>query len=54
MLIGQFAFRMNLSERWRLEAEYFSLNRDSEQQIARTIDWGDREISDQRGGARQV
>ena len=43
-LIGQFAFRMNLSERWRLEAEYFSLNRDSEQQISRTIDWGDREF----------
>jgi hypothetical protein len=38
--IGQFAFRMNISERWRLEAEYFSLNRDSDQTLSRTLDWG--------------
>lgn len=43
-VIGQFAFRMNLSERWRLEAEYFSLNRDGEKQLERTIDWGDLNI----------
>ncbi|HEX2492694.1 MAG TPA: hypothetical protein VHK24_02890 [Steroidobacter sp.] len=40
-LIALFFFRMNLSERWRLEAEYFKLDRDKETQIPRTIDWGD-------------
>jgi hypothetical protein len=39
-VIGQFAFRMHISERWALEAEYFSLNRDGEKQLSRTIDWG--------------
>lgn len=43
-LIGQFAFRMRLSSRWVLEAEYFSLNRDGERQLERTIDWGDLSI----------
>lgn len=40
-LIGLFGFRWRMSERWLLEAEYFSLDRDNEKQIARTIDWGD-------------
>jgi hypothetical protein len=43
-LIGLLLFRMRLSERWRLEAEYFSLDRDNEKQVSRTIDWGDLSI----------
>jgi hypothetical protein len=43
-VIGQFAFRMHMSHRWVLEAEYFSLNRDGEMQLSRTIDWGDLNI----------
>jgi hypothetical protein len=37
-------FRMRLSERWRLEAEYLRLDRDNEKQIMRTIDWGNLNI----------
>jgi hypothetical protein len=43
-VIGLFMFRMRLSERWRLEAEYFKLDRDNEKQLSRTIDWGDLNI----------
>jgi hypothetical protein len=42
--IGQLMFRMRLSERFRLEAEYFKLDRDNEKQVSRTIDWGDLNI----------
>jgi len=42
--IGQFAFRMHLTERWVLEAEYFSLDRDGEKEISRSIDWGELSI----------
>jgi hypothetical protein len=40
-VIGLFMFRMRLSERWRLEAEYFKLDRDNEKDLSRTIEWGD-------------
>lgn len=43
-IIGTLMFRMQLSERWRLEAEYFKLERDKEQLISRTINWGDLNI----------
>jgi hypothetical protein len=42
--IGLILFRMRLSERWRLEAEYFRLDRDNEKQLSRTIDWGNLSI----------
>ena len=42
--IALFLFRMRLSERWRLEAEYFALDRDNEKQVSRTIDWGNLSI----------
>jgi len=37
--IGGFAWRM--SERWRLEVEYFSLNRDATRTLAADVTWGD-------------
>jgi hypothetical protein len=43
-VIGLLQFRMRLSERWRLEAEYFRLDRDNEKQVSRTIDWGNLNI----------
>lgn len=43
-VIGLFMFRMRLSQRFRLEAEYFKLDRDNEKQVSRTIDWGDLNI----------
>jgi hypothetical protein len=43
-IIGTFMFRMRLSGRWHLEAEYFKLDRDNERQSTRTIDWGDLNI----------
>jgi hypothetical protein len=39
-LLGLFDFRMHISRRWLLEAEYFRLNRSGEREISRTIDWG--------------
>jgi hypothetical protein len=32
---------VRLGERWRIEAEYFSLNRSGSRAISRTINWGD-------------
>lgn len=40
-LIGLFSFRWRMSERWLLDVEYFSLDRDNEKEISRTLDWGD-------------
>lgn len=39
-VMGTFLARMRLGERWRLEAEYFSLDRSGSRAINRTIDWG--------------
>lgn len=36
--------RMRFFERWQLEAEYFSLDRDNQKEVARTLDWGDLSI----------
>jgi opacity protein-like surface antigen len=33
--------RLRLSERWRLEAEYLSLERENARTLSRTINWGD-------------
>jgi hypothetical protein len=38
--IGVFEFSMRMFERWRLDAEYFKLDRDNEKQVSRTLDWG--------------
>jgi hypothetical protein len=38
--MGTFLARMRLGERWRIEAEYFSLDRSGSRAIARTINWG--------------
>jgi hypothetical protein len=43
-LIGLVTFRMHLSKRWQIEAEYFSLDRDNARQTSRTIEWGDLSI----------
>ncbi|HEX7073130.1 MAG TPA: hypothetical protein VF226_03740 [Hyphomicrobiaceae bacterium] len=43
-LLGMFDFRMRLSERWLLEAEYFRLDRSGERELSRTVDWGDLNI----------
>jgi hypothetical protein len=40
-VIGTLMFRMQLSHRWRLEAEYFKLDRDNDKVIARDINFGD-------------
>ena len=37
--IGGFVWRM--SERWRLEVEYFSLERDASRTLGTNLDWGD-------------
>jgi len=34
--------RLRLGERWRIEGEYFELNRTGNRQIDRTLQWGDR------------
>lgn len=39
-VIGLLTLRMRLSKRWQLEAEYFSLERDAEKQVSRTLEWG--------------
>ena len=33
---------VRLGERWKIEAEYLSLDRDSSRSISRTLNWGDR------------
>lgn len=38
--MGTLLVRMRLGERWRLEAEYFALNRTGSRAIGRTINWG--------------
>jgi len=43
-IIGLATLRWRFLERWQLEAEYFSLNRDNEKQISRTAVWGDLNI----------
>jgi hypothetical protein len=43
-LVGQIMFRMRLSERWRLEAEYAKVDRDHEKSVSRSIDFGDLSI----------
>lgn len=43
-LIGMATFRMRLSKRWHVDAEYFSINRDNERQAQRTIEWGDLDV----------
>jgi hypothetical protein len=43
-LLGIFDFRMRISSRWLLDVEYFSLSRDGERSIERTIDWGNQSI----------
>ena len=39
-VIALLTFRMRLTERFLIEAEYFNLDRDNEKQVSRTIDWG--------------
>jgi hypothetical protein len=39
--VGSFLARVRLGERWRIEFEYFALNRTSSRTISRTIQWGD-------------
>jgi hypothetical protein len=39
--VPTFFGRVRLGERWRIEGEYFQLNRHGERQIDRTIQWGD-------------
>jgi len=38
--MGTFLGRVRLGERWRIEAEYFSLDRSGTQTISRTVNWG--------------
>ena len=38
--MGTFLGRVRLGERWRIEAEYFALDRGSTGSISRTINWG--------------
>lgn len=40
-LVLEGAFRWRFAERWRLEANYFSLNRTATRVLEREIDWGD-------------
>jgi hypothetical protein len=39
--VPSFVGRMRLGERWRIEAEYFELNRNGQRVIERDIQWGD-------------
>jgi len=43
--IGTAGFLWRISERWRLEVDYFSLNRDSTRTLARDIVWGDQNFT---------
>ena len=40
-VVPSFVGRMRLGERWRIEAEYFQLNRSGNRVIDRDIQWGD-------------
>lgn len=40
-LVGQLMFRMRLSQRWRLEVDYFKIDRNNSRELARTISFGD-------------
>lgn len=39
--VGAIQGRVRLGEKWRIEAEYFSLNRSGSRAISRDINWGD-------------
>lgn len=39
--LGSILASVRLGERWRIEAEYFALNRSGTRAIGRTINWGD-------------
>jgi hypothetical protein len=39
--LGSILASVRLGERWRIEAEYFALNREGTRAINRTINWGD-------------
>jgi len=39
--VGEIQGRVRLGEKWRIEAEYFSLNRSSSRAISKDINWGD-------------
>jgi len=39
--VGEILGRVRLGEKWRIEAEYFSLNRSSSRAISKDINWGD-------------
>jgi hypothetical protein len=43
-VVAQFMFRWRMSKRWRLEAEYFKINREHDRQIGRNIQWGNLSI----------
>ena len=43
--VPAFVGRWRLSERWRIDAEYFQLNRHSERAVDRDIVWGDETIA---------
>ena len=40
-MVPSFYARWRINQRWRVDAEYFALNRDSERAINRDITWGD-------------
>ncbi|MGA9032275.1 MAG: hypothetical protein WB402_07160 [Sulfuricaulis sp.] len=40
-LVGFAGFRWRFTERWRMEAEYFSLSRDATRTLAADVTWGD-------------
>jgi len=40
--VPQFLGSVRLGERWKIEGEYFQLNRSSSRTLNRTINWGDR------------
>ncbi len=42
--VGTLMFRTHFAARWQLEIEYLRLDRASEKQLSRTIDWGDLDI----------
>jgi len=44
-LVGFGGFRWRFSERWRMEAEYFSLSRDATRTLAADVTWGDQTFS---------
>jgi hypothetical protein len=43
-VIGLFDARWYFTKRWRLEVEYFKLDRDNEKEVQRVIDWGNLNI----------